>query len=399
MSVYNGVTFSTSTLQGSVTGTVKLSVSDMDPIDRIDFLIVVEGSDRQVADPTTAPPDGSPGPWVFEKTVLLDPTNPTTVTPRAYFRDGTTADADTVTLDPMAAGGGGTLEVQNGAAGAVQTATRLVFPEGVVPTGSETVTLDLDGRYAALEHRHPWSDLDGVPAFASRWPTLADIGINQGVSTTNQPTFTGVALQPANPAVNNTGILMSSGAFAALELQTTDGAGAGHTAIRITHATAGGVVGVGRTDPSPSYRMDVYGAMRLTDPTGSKPNGTVAPAIELLRFERAGSLNYSYNEAAEFRIGHGGPSAYGTNLELWINGGGSTGTPDTRVATFGYDGSVSVNGELSVVGDISTTGVFRDAATQSGGGIMIAHVISRSSAAGFDPNLEAPDGTFQAIWD
>lgn len=165
MSEHNGVTFVTSVVPGLVTSTVSLSVSDIDPIDRIDFLIVVEGSDRQVAEPTTAPPDGSPGPWVFDKTVLLDPTNPTTVTPRAYFRDGTTSDADPVTLDPMAASGGGTLEVQNGAVGEVQTATRLVFPEGVVcntPPGSETVTLDLNGHYAALEHRHPWSDLDAT---------------------------------------------------------------------------------------------------------------------------------------------------------------------------------------------------------------------------------------------
>lgn len=83
--------------------------------------------------------------------------------------------------------------------------------------------------------------------------------------------------------------------------------------------------------------------LEINDPTGSKPAGVVSPTISVLKFSRAGTINFSYPEAAEFRIGHGGPTYWGSQLDLYLDGGSNQNNiPDKQVMTWLYNGNVGI---------------------------------------------------------
>ncbi|MFD2286687.1 hypothetical protein GJU39_22370 [Pedobacter petrophilus] len=111
-----------------------------------------------------------------------------------------------------------------------------------------------------------------------------------------------------------------------------------------------GHVGIGRTDPGAN--------LHIQNLVGSRPGGVNAPTIPVLRMGRAGTQSYSYSESAEFRIGHGGSNVWGSQLDLYINGGANqTETPDQQVMTWQYNGNVGIGTatpaeRLSVNGNI-----------------------------------------------
>jgi hypothetical protein len=112
-----------------------------------------------------------------------------------------------------------------------------------------------------------------------------------------------------------------------------------------------GNVGIGTTAPSSKLQINEL----LSD---SKPGGVVAATKSVFKLSRFGTPNYSYNESAEFRIGHGGPSVWGSKLELFVNGGSNqTDIPDQQVMTWLYNGNVGIGTStpqetLSVNGNI-----------------------------------------------
>ena len=71
-------------------------------------------------------------------------------------------------------------------------------------------------------------------------------------------------------------------------------------------------------------------------------------------------MNYSYNEGAEFRIGHGGPSVWGSKVDFYINGSNNqSGIPDQQVMSWLYNGYVGIrtttpNAVLDICGSIVT---------------------------------------------
>jgi hypothetical protein len=83
--------------------------------------------------------------------------------------------------------------------------------------------------------------------------------------------------------------------------------------------------------------------LQILEPSDSKPAGSVAYAKSILKLSRAGTPNYSYNESAEFRIGHGGPTYWGSKLDLYINGSNNQNNiPDQQVMTWLYNGNVGI---------------------------------------------------------
>src|ERR1700755_1273421 len=96
-----------------------------------------------------------------------------------------------------------------------------------------------------------------------------------------------------------------------------------------------GNVGIGTTTPNSNLQIN-----ELSD---SKPNGIVAPTKSVFKLSRSGTPNYAYPQGAEFRIGHGGPFVWGSQLDLFLNGGSNTtGIPDQQVMTWLYNGNVGI---------------------------------------------------------
>ncbi|SHM81864.1 hypothetical protein [Mucilaginibacter sp. OK098] len=97
----------------------------------------------------------------------------------------------------------------------------------------------------------------------------------------------------------------------------------------------GGNVGIGTTGPTSNLHI-----WELTD---SKPGGVTAPNKSILKLSRNGTSNYSYNESAEFRIGHGGAGVWGSQLDLFLNGASNiSNVPDQQAMTWLYNGNVGI---------------------------------------------------------
>ena len=96
-----------------------------------------------------------------------------------------------------------------------------------------------------------------------------------------------------------------------------------------------GNVGIGTVSPGSN--------LNIWESSGSRPGGVTAATNSVLKLSRTGTTSYAYNESAEFRIGHGGPSIYGSKLDLYINGASNTSNvPDTHVMTWNYNGNVGI---------------------------------------------------------
>ena len=98
---------------------------------------------------------------------------------------------------------------------------------------------------------------------------------------------------------------------------------------------ANGAVGIGTTYPEAQLHVFVG--------PDSKPGGIIAAGQSALRLTRYGTPNYSYNESAEFKITHGGPSVWGSRLDLYVNGANNQSSiPDQHAMTWQYNGNVGI---------------------------------------------------------
>ena len=89
--------------------------------------------------------------------------------------------------------------------------------------------------------------------------------------------------------------------------------------------------------------QSINGNLNVFETSESKPAGQKASTKSVLKLSRAGTNSYSWNEFAEFRIGHGSNTTTGSKLDLYINGiGNTTPIPDQHVMTWNYDGSVGI---------------------------------------------------------
>ncbi|MBB6240344.1 hypothetical protein HDC90_005018 [Pedobacter sp. AK013] len=96
-----------------------------------------------------------------------------------------------------------------------------------------------------------------------------------------------------------------------------------------------GPAGIGTLSPDAPLQIFVG--------SDSKPAGVVSAAQSTLKFSRAGTPGYSYNESAEFRITHGGPYYWGSRLDLFMNGASNqTNVPDQHAMTWQYNGNVGI---------------------------------------------------------
>ncbi|WPV01704.1 hypothetical protein SNE26_07960 [Mucilaginibacter sp. cycad4] len=74
--------------------------------------------------------------------------------------------------------------------------------------------------------------------------------------------------------------------------------------------------------------------LQVVEPSTSKPGGVLTPTKSVFKLSRLGTSGYTYNESAEFRIGHGGPNVWGSQLDLFINGGSNQNDiPDQHAMT------------------------------------------------------------------
>ncbi|MEN2403086.1 hypothetical protein GKZ90_0025085 [Flavobacterium sp. MC2016-06] len=100
--------------------------------------------------------------------------------------------------------------------------------------------------------------------------------------------------------------------------------------------TDGSNVGIGTLNPTSNLEI-------RENINTSVPAGQIAPTKSILKFSRNGTTNFSYHENAEFRLGHGGSSVYGSKLDLYINGNSNTNSiPDQHVMTWNYNGNVGL---------------------------------------------------------
>ncbi|MGQ7855242.1 hypothetical protein ACUN24_13490 [Pedobacter sp. WC2501] len=109
-----------------------------------------------------------------------------------------------------------------------------------------------------------------------------------------------------------------------------------------------GAVGIGTLTPGAPLHVFVG--------PDSKPAGVVSAAQTTLKLSRFGTGNYSYHESAEFRVAHGGPSAWGSRLDLYVNGAhNESNVPDQHAMTWQYNGNVGIGttdpgAKLDVIG-------------------------------------------------
>ena len=83
--------------------------------------------------------------------------------------------------------------------------------------------------------------------------------------------------------------------------------------------------------------------LQINSISESNPGGVHADPITVLKLSRGGTITYAYDESAEFRIGHGGPGAYGSQIDIYINGVTNTDDiPDQHVMTWDYTGYVGI---------------------------------------------------------
>jgi hypothetical protein len=135
---------------------------------------------------------------------------------------------------------------------------------------------------------------------------------------------------------------------------------------------------VGIDTTSPTALLNIY------DPTGSDPGGTPAAPDAVLRLTRNGTIDYSYEEDADFRIAHGGPSVWGSRVDMYVNGASNTnGVPDQQVMSWDYNGNVGI--------DTTTPGATLDVS----GSFALSYDISPSSLGSSQNNFN-PTGLASA---
>lgn len=96
-----------------------------------------------------------------------------------------------------------------------------------------------------------------------------------------------------------------------------------------------GYVGLGTNDPTSNLHI-----LELSD---SRPGGISAPTKSIMKLSRNGTPGSSYNESAEFRLGHGGSNVWGSQLDLYINGtANQSNVPDQQAMTWLCNGNVGI---------------------------------------------------------
>ncbi|MDD5627182.1 MAG: hypothetical protein PHW01_04225, partial [Patescibacteria group bacterium] len=147
-----------------------------------------------------------------------------------------------------------------------------------------------------------------------------------------------------------------------------------------------GNVGIGTAGPT--------SLLQIWETSGSKPGGVVAATKSVLKLSRNGTTNYSYNEHAEFRIGHGGPGTTGSNLDLYINGAGNTtDIPDQQAMTWNYAGNVGIGDATpDYLLDVAGTAGFDSTLTMTGSAANIALGSNYLSGDGGDEGIYVDSG-------